>query len=105
MCKREQMQFEQFEQSAAFQNYIKQRFICPFTKDVVKNPVTIIPSGQICERNHLDSWVKNQMDNNDIPKCPVTQQPIDKYVTSPDIKNIVDHYWQIKAVVPETKFE
>lgn len=50
-------------------------FVCPLTKVVMRDPVTI-ESGQTYERSAIEDWFQQCRDNSQDPVCPLTGQKI-----------------------------
>ncbi|KAH9609727.1 hypothetical protein KSS87_012717 [Heliosperma pusillum] len=59
-------------------------FLCPLTKDVMKDPV-VLDSGQTYERTAIDYWFQRCLEDGRDPTCPVTGQVLDSLEQKPNI--------------------
>ncbi|KAF9591357.1 hypothetical protein IFM89_003980 [Coptis chinensis] len=60
-----------FEDDAHFQPF--KNFLCPLTKEVMKNPV-VLESSQNYERTAIEYWFQRCLEDGREPTCPVTGQ-------------------------------
>lgn len=54
---------------------IYEAFVCPLTKQVMRDPVTI-ENGQTFEREAIEEWFKKCRDNGRRPTCPLTNKEL-----------------------------
>ncbi|VAI52275.1 unnamed protein product [Triticum turgidum subsp. durum] len=75
-------------QEAAFE-----AFICPLTKQVMQDPVTI-ETGQTFEREAILKWFRECRDNGRRPTCPLTQRELRTTDINPSIalRNVIDEW-------------
>ncbi|XP_074295015.1 U-box domain-containing protein 44-like isoform X2 [Silene latifolia] len=59
-------------------------FLCPLTKEVMKDPV-VLDSGQTYERTAIDYWFQRCLEDGRDPTCPVTGQVLDSLEQKPNI--------------------
>ncbi|KAG6506999.1 U-box domain-containing protein 44-like [Zingiber officinale] len=63
---------------------IFQAFLCPLTKQVMKDPVTI-ENGQTFEREAIENWFRDCTDSGRRPTCPLTQKELKSTDVNPSI--------------------
>ncbi|KAI4983473.1 hypothetical protein ZWY2020_023965 [Hordeum vulgare] len=75
-------------QEAAFE-----AFMCPLTKQVMQDPVTI-ETGQTFEREAILKWFRECRDNGRRPTCPLTQRELRTTDINPSIalRNVIDEW-------------
>ncbi|CAM0910867.1 unnamed protein product [Alopecurus aequalis] len=75
-------------QEAAFE-----AFMCPLTKQVMQDPVTI-ETGQTFEREAILKWFRECRDNGRKPTCPLTQKELRSTDITPSIalRNVIDEW-------------
>ena len=74
---------DQSDDSSHFErgvNHIYEAFICPLTKEVMHDPVTL-ENGRTFEREAIEKWFKECRDSGRPPSCPLTSQEL----TSTDV--------------------
>ncbi|KAG8061978.1 hypothetical protein GUJ93_ZPchr0003g17175 [Zizania palustris] len=59
-------------------------FVCPLTKQVMRDPVTI-ETGQTFEREAILKWFRECRDNGRRPTCPLTQRELRTTETTPSV--------------------
>ncbi|KAL9235373.1 hypothetical protein vseg_010135 [Gypsophila vaccaria] len=59
-------------------------FLCPLTKEVMKDPV-VLESGQTYERTAIDYWFQRCLEDGRDPTCPVTGQVLSSLEQKPNI--------------------
>ncbi|KAL5218961.1 hypothetical protein ABZP36_019645 [Zizania latifolia] len=59
-------------------------FVCPLTKQVMRDPVTI-ETGQTFEREAILKWFRECRDNGRSPTCPLTQRELRTTETTPSV--------------------
>ncbi|KAK9734687.1 hypothetical protein RND81_04G157100 [Saponaria officinalis] len=59
-------------------------FLCPLTKEVMKDPV-VLESGQTYERTAIDYWFQRCLEDGRDPTCPVTGQALGSLEQKPNI--------------------
>lgn len=76
------------EQEPAFE-----AFMCPLTKQVMHDPVTI-ETGQTFEREAILKWFRECRDSGRKPTCPLTQTELRSTDISPSIalRNVIDEW-------------
>lgn len=72
---------------------IFQAFVCPLTKKVMKDPVTI-ENGQTFEREAIENWFRDCTDNGRRPACPLTQKELKSTDVNPSIalRNAIEEW-------------
>ncbi|CAN8304604.1 unnamed protein product [Cochlearia groenlandica] len=65
-------------------DYIYEAFICPLTKEVMDDPVTL-ENGRTFEREAIEKWFKECKDSGKPPSCPLTSQELSSADVSPSI--------------------
>ncbi|XP_006651652.2 U-box domain-containing protein 24 [Oryza brachyantha] len=71
-------------------------FVCPLTKQVMRDPVTI-ETGQTFEREAILKWFRECRDNGRRPTCPLTQRELrDTEVTPSVALRSVIHEWRAR---------
>ncbi|CAH8347018.1 unnamed protein product [Eruca vesicaria subsp. sativa] len=65
-------------------DHIYEAFICPLTKEVMHDPVTI-ENGRTFEREAIEKWFKECSDSAKPPSCPLTSQTLTTADVSPSI--------------------
>lgn len=73
------LDFDDDAQIAPFKN-----FLCPLTKEVMKNPV-VLESSQTYERTAIEYWFERCIDDCRDPTCPVTGQVLNSLELKPNI--------------------
>lgn len=73
------LEFEDDAQISPFKN-----FLCPLTKEVMKNPV-VLQSSQTYERTAIKYWFDRCLDDGRDPTCPVTGQVLKSLELKPNI--------------------
>ena len=71
--------FEEDAQMSPFRN-----FLCPLTKEVMKDPV-VLESSQNYERTAIEYWFRRCIEDGRDPTCPVTGQVLNSTETKPNI--------------------
>jgi hypothetical protein len=68
-------------------------FMCPLTKQVMQDPVTI-ETGQTFEREAILKWFRECRDNGRKPTCPLTQRELRSTDITPSIalRNVIDEW-------------
>ncbi|KAL6591274.1 hypothetical protein ACP70R_049777 [Stipagrostis hirtigluma subsp. patula] len=76
-----------------FQEPAFEAFMCPLTKQVMQDPVSI-ETGQTFEREAIVKWFKECRDNGRTPTCPLTQTELRSTEVSPSIalRNAIDEW-------------
>eukprot|EP01024_Parvocaulis_polyphysoides_P056018 TRINITY_DN5822_c2_g1_i1.p3 TRINITY_DN5822_c2_g1~~TRINITY_DN5822_c2_g1_i1.p3 ORF type:complete len:246 (-),score=14.97 TRINITY_DN5822_c2_g1_i1:677-1345(-) len=59
------------------QNGVPDRYKCPITREIMKEPVLLLETGHTFEKEAIDLWLR------DHATCPVTNQPLRKLDTAP----------------------
>lgn len=65
-------------------DHIYEAFICPLTKEVMHDPVTL-ENGRTFERDAIEKWFKECSDARKPPSCPITSQTLTTADVSPSI--------------------
>lgn len=60
-------------------------FLCPLTKEVMKDPVVVLESSQNYERTAIQYWFERCQEDCRDPTCPVTGQVLKSLVIKPNI--------------------
>ncbi|KAK2640878.1 hypothetical protein Ddye_022641 [Dipteronia dyeriana] len=60
-------------------------FMCPMTKEVMKEPVVVLESSQTYERKAIEYWFERCSENGRYPTCPVTGQVLKTPELKPNI--------------------
>nr|AAP50990.1 unknown protein [Oryza sativa Japonica Group] len=82
---------EMSEEEGAFE-----AFVCPLTKQVMRDPVTI-ETGQTFEREAILKWFRECRDNGRRPTCPLTQRELRDTEVSPSVAlRSVIHEWRAR---------
>ncbi|CAL9044386.1 unnamed protein product [Musa banksii] len=68
-------------------------FLCPLTKEVMRNPVTI-ENGQTFEREAIEKWFRECRDSGKRPTCPLTQKELKSTDLNPSIalRNTIEEW-------------
>ncbi|CAN6896439.1 unnamed protein product [Brassica oleracea] len=80
-------------------DHIYEAFICPLTKEVMHDPVTL-ENGRTFEREAIEKWFKKCQDSNKPPSCPITSQELSSADVSPSIalRNTIEEWrWRNDA--------
>ncbi|KAG2257227.1 hypothetical protein Bca4012_094401 [Brassica carinata] len=80
-------------------DHIYEAFICPLTKEVMHDPVTL-ENGRTFEREAIEKWFKKCQDSNKSPSCPITSQELSSADVSPSIalRNTIEEWrWRNDA--------
>ncbi|KAH0916236.1 hypothetical protein HID58_030682 [Brassica napus] len=80
-------------------DHIYEAFICPLTKEVMHDPVTL-ENGRTFEREAIEKWFKKCRDGNKPPSCPITSQELSSADVSPSIalRNTIEEWrWRNDA--------
>jgi len=72
--------FEEDAQIPPFKN-----FLCPLTKEVMKDPVVVTESSQTYERTAITYWFDRCIEDGRDPTCPVTGQVLNTLDLKPNI--------------------
>ncbi|KAJ0247724.1 U-box domain-containing protein 44 [Hirschfeldia incana] len=80
----------QFERGV---DHIYEAFICPLTKEVMHDPVTL-ENGRTFEREAIEKWFKKCKDSNKPPSCPITSLELSSADVSPSIalRNTIEEW-------------
>uniref|UniRef100_A0A1J3DMJ5 RING-type E3 ubiquitin transferase n=1 Tax=Noccaea caerulescens TaxID=107243 RepID=A0A1J3DMJ5_NOCCA len=80
----------QFERGV---DHIYEAFICPLTKEVMHDPVTL-ENGRTFEREAIEKWFKQCRDTGKPPSCPITSQELSSADVSPSIalRNTIEEW-------------
>lgn len=72
---------------------IYEAFLCPLTKQVMRDPVTI-ESGHTFEREAIEKWFKKCRDSGRRPTCPLTQKELKSTELNPSIalRNTIEEW-------------
>uniref|UniRef100_A0A0E0KH07 RING-type E3 ubiquitin transferase n=1 Tax=Oryza punctata TaxID=4537 RepID=A0A0E0KH07_ORYPU len=82
---------EMSEEEGAFE-----AFVCPLTKQVMRDPVTI-ETGQTFEREAILKWFRECRDNGRRPTCPLTQRELRDTEVAPSVAlRSVIHEWRAR---------
>ncbi|KAF3454256.1 hypothetical protein FNV43_RR04703 [Rhamnella rubrinervis] len=73
------LEFEDEGQITPFKN-----FLCPLTKDVMKDPV-VLESSQTYERSAIEYWFEQCLEDGRDPTCPATGQLLESLELKPNI--------------------
>jgi ankyrin repeat protein len=65
---------------------IQRILTCPISGDIMKDPVILFPSGKTFNRESLCTWLLH----NPTPRCPWTNQPLDRHMTYVENREIRD---------------
>ncbi|ESQ34718.1 hypothetical protein EUTSA_v10006866mg [Eutrema salsugineum] len=65
-------------------DHIYEAFICPLTKQVMHDPVTL-ENGRTFEREAIEKWFMECRDSGRPPSCPITSQELSSLDVSPSI--------------------
>ncbi|KAG2321086.1 hypothetical protein Bca4012_055900 [Brassica carinata] len=65
-------------------DHIYEAFICPLTKEVMHDPVTL-ENGRTFEREAIEKWFKECSETGKPPSCPITSQTLSSADVSPSI--------------------
>jgi len=68
-------------------------FICPLTKQVMRDPVSL-ENGQTFEREAIEKWFKECKDNGRNPVCPLTQRELRSMELNPSmaLRNTIEEW-------------
>ncbi|KAF3787674.1 U-box domain-containing protein 43 [Nymphaea thermarum] len=68
-------------------------FICPLTKEVMRDPVTL-ENGQTFEREAIEKWFRECRENGRRPMCPLTSQELKTTELNPSIalRNTIEEW-------------
>ncbi|KAJ6822644.1 U-box domain-containing protein 44-like [Iris pallida] len=74
---------------------IYESFVCPLTKQVMRDPVTI-ENGQTFEREAIENWLKECMESGKRPICPLTLKELNTTELNPSIalRNTIEEWSQ-----------
>lgn len=74
-------------------DHIYEAFICPLTKQVMHDPVTL-ENGRTFEREAIEKWFKKCHDGGKPPSCPLTSQTLSSADASPSIalRNTIEEW-------------
>ncbi|ONK77056.1 uncharacterized protein A4U43_C02F2640 [Asparagus officinalis] len=91
--------FEEDAQIPPFRN-----FLCPLTKEVMKDPVTVCESSQTYERTAIKYWFDRCLEDGRDPTCPITGQVLNKLDLKPNIglKGAIE---EISEEYPEIRYK
>ncbi|XP_074573283.1 U-box domain-containing protein 43-like [Curcuma longa] len=72
---------------------IYEAFLCPLTKQVMRDPATI-ENGQTFEREAIEDWFKKCRDNGRRPTCPLTNKELKSTELNPSIalRNTIEEW-------------
>jgi U-box domain len=69
--------------------------ICPITLLIFLEPVTVLPTGHIYEKELIDALLKEGKQQGKEVLCPLARLPINGYVTAWNVKSMVDDYLKL----------
>ncbi|KAL1219743.1 U-box domain-containing protein 44 [Cardamine amara subsp. amara] len=74
-------------------DHIYEAFICPLTKEVMLDPVTL-ENGRTFEREAIEKWFKECRDSGKPPSCPITHQELSSSDVSPSLalRNTIEEW-------------
>ncbi|KAG7592421.1 Armadillo [Arabidopsis thaliana x Arabidopsis arenosa] len=74
-------------------DHIYEAFICPLTKEVMHDPVTL-ENGRTFEREAIEKWFKECRDSGRPPSCPLTSRELSSTDVSPSIalRNTIEEW-------------
>jgi len=77
---------------------IPSHYLCPLSKQVMKDPVTLLETGHTFERQHIEKWLTNY------ETCPVTNQQLKSISTVQNFfaKSIIEARFQNGQIVVDT---
>ncbi|KAK7305407.1 hypothetical protein VNO77_43313 [Canavalia gladiata] len=77
--------FEIVEDAAAAPILPFKSFLCPLTKEVMKDPVVVVESSQAYERTAIEYWFERCIQDGRDPTCPVTGTVLKSLQLKPNI--------------------
>eukprot|EP01023_Acetabularia_acetabulum_P001615 TRINITY_DN1062_c0_g1_i2.p2 TRINITY_DN1062_c0_g1~~TRINITY_DN1062_c0_g1_i2.p2 ORF type:complete len:217 (+),score=12.49 TRINITY_DN1062_c0_g1_i2:66-716(+) len=82
-------------QQGQFQNDVPDKFKCPITRELMREPVILVESGHIYDKEAIDLWLR------DHATCPKTNKVLTKIDTAPvyQLKEEILEYMQQNQLV------